>query len=130
MFRCFGREWAYAFVFRCVWCPCVSDFINCTCRNNASSTCLLFSDVRALHLATRSVLYIFSLLTILHSFVNEHVENISVSHKRKVTSSDMEAEKSTPEAEAEKQKVHLNASELEREVSVPMAGIFVSCWII
>ncbi|XP_077309121.1 SUN domain-containing ossification factor isoform X3 [Lithobates pipiens] len=53
------------------------------------------------------------------SFVTEHVENISVSHnKRKVTSSDMEAEVSAPEPEAEKLKVHLNASEdLEKELT-------------
>ncbi|XP_077309122.1 SUN domain-containing ossification factor isoform X4 [Lithobates pipiens] len=55
----------------------------------------------------------------LPDFVTEHVENISVSHnKRKVTSSDMEAEVSAPEPEAEKLKVHLNASEdLEKELT-------------
>nr|DBA18115.1 TPA: hypothetical protein GDO54_016401 [Pyxicephalus adspersus] len=46
------------------------------------------------------------------SFVNEHVENISVSHnKQKV---------SAPEAEEEKQKVHLNSSEeLEKKSNHP-----------
>ncbi|KAM5147913.1 SUN domain-containing ossification factor isoform 2-T2 [Mantella aurantiaca] len=55
----------------------------------------------------------------LNDFVTEHVENISVSHnKRKVTSSDMDAKVSAPEPEAEKQKVHLNASgELEKELT-------------
>ncbi|XP_068095985.1 SUN domain-containing ossification factor isoform X2 [Hyperolius riggenbachi] len=53
------------------------------------------------------------------SFVNEHVENISVSHnKRKVTSSESEEKVSSTEPEAEKKKVHLNASgELENELT-------------
>ncbi|XP_018422347.1 PREDICTED: SUN domain-containing ossification factor [Nanorana parkeri] len=53
------------------------------------------------------------------SFVNEHVENVSVSqNKRKATSSDIEDKVSAPEPEAEKQKVHLNASEeLEKKLT-------------
>ncbi|XP_075038549.1 SUN domain-containing ossification factor isoform X2 [Mixophyes fleayi] len=53
------------------------------------------------------------------SFVNEHVENISVSHnKQKVTSSETEAKVSTPDAETAEQKLSLNSSqELEREMT-------------